>query len=394
MKLVPIVTLLSAALASAACGDNLQAEDPCRDPESGIACRWAGLSAGQEGFNGDGLHRLDTEIYWSMDMLWASDGTAWFLDWNNHLVRRVLADDTVETVVGWTDPVFPGDGVPGQAAAERSEDGALGTDVRLNHPTDFAELPDGSILVMAWHNHKLRRVDPETGLVKIMCGSGAGFVGDGGPAAGALFKQPKSLVVDEDGNIYIGDQQNFRVRKIDVEGTISTVVGNGTQAFAGDGGPATEASLNWEAGDNPEPSGGLAVADGTLYVSDTLNHRIRAVDLASGTIETIAGTGGQGNTGDGGPATEASLNGPRDIEVGPDGHLYVADTDNSVVRAIDLQTGVIRRVAGRDEPGLDAEDGLPAVETALHRPFGVEFDHQGNLFVMDTLNSRILKVTR
>jgi streptogramin lyase len=394
MTRLAMLSVLSAALAASACGDNLEELAPCTDQEPGTACRWAGLAHGEEGFNGDGLDRRETELYWSMDMLWASDGTAWFHDWNSHLVRRVLPDDTVQTVVGWTDPVFPGDGVPGQPAVERSEEGALGTDVRLNHPTDFAEMPDGSILLMAWHNHKLRSIDPETGMVKILVGAGAGFTGDGGPASLALFKQPKSLVTDEVGNIYIGDQQNFRVRKIDTDGMMSTVVGNGVQGFAGDGGPAIEASLAWEAGDNPEPSGGLALAGDTLYVSDTLNHRVRAVDLGTGMIETIAGTGRPGNSGDGGAALDAELDGPRDIEIGPEGDLYIADTDNHVIRAIDLDTGVIRRVAGRDEPGLDEVDGLPALETALARPFGVEFDHDGNLYIMDTLNSRILKVAR
>jgi sugar lactone lactonase YvrE len=385
--------ILGAALLASACGDNLEPVDPCDDQASGTACRWLGLS-GQEGFNGDGLDRRDTKVYWTMDMLWASDGTAWFHDWNNHLVRRVLADDTVVSVVGWTDPIFPGDGIPGDPAAERSEDGALGTDVRLNHPTDFAELPDGTVLLMAWHNHKLRRIDPETGRVRIVCGAGAGFTGDGGPATAALFKQPKSLAVDDDGNIYIGDQQNFRVRRIDADDVITTIAGNGMQLSAGDGGPAVEASLYWDAGDNPEPSGGLAVAGGVLYIADSMGNRIRAVDLETGVIQTIAGTGEAGNSGDGGPAIEAELSGPRDLEIGPDGDLYIADTDNSVIRAVNLASGEIRRVAGTGELGLDDEDGLPALETTLARPFGVEFDARGNLFVMDTINSRILKVAR
>jgi hypothetical protein len=388
-----IVIMAATAAGTAACGDNLQVENPCLDQERGTACTWLGLP-GQEGFNGDGLDRLETKVYWTMDMLWASDGTAWFHDWNNHLVRRVLTDGTVETMVGWNDPIFPGDGVPGNPAAELSEEGALGTDVRLNHPTDFAELADGTVLLMAWHNHKLRRIDPETDSVKIVCGRGAGFTGDGGPADKALFKQPKSLTVDDAGNIYIGDQQNFRVRRIDPDGIITTIVGSGVQGFAGDGGPAIEATLGWEAGDNPEPSGGLAVAEGVLYIADTLNNRIRAVDLETGMIETIAGTGDAGAAGDGGPAIDAQLNGPRDIEIGPDGDLYLADTDNNVVRAIDLRTGEIRRVAGTGVNGLDEEEGLPAQETAFARPFGIEFDPDGNLFVMDTINSRIVKVAR
>src|SRR5688572_3951080 len=147
-------------LALAACGDNMS--PPTCSEERGHACTWAG-KPGVVGFNGDGLHRLETELYWTMDMSFGADGTAWLIDWNNHLVRRVLPDDTVESVLGWVDPPFPGDGVPGMPGAERAPGGTLGLDVQLNHPTDLAQTPDGKLLVMSWHNHKLREVDPATG---------------------------------------------------------------------------------------------------------------------------------------------------------------------------------------------------------------------------------------
>ena len=357
--------------------------------EPGRACTWLGLP-GEEGFNGDGEHRLLTRIYWGFDLMFASDGTPWFIDWNNHLVRRVLADDKVETVLGWIDPIFPGDGGPG----ERTEEGAMGTEVQLNHPTDLAEAPDGTILVMAWHNHKLRKLDPATGRVKIVCGAGAGFAGDGMDASLALFRQPKALGQDEQGNTYILDQQNFRIRRIDQAGVISTIAGNGTRGFGGDGGLATGAMLNFEAGSNPEPSGGMVIADGKLYLSDTLNERVRVIDLESGIIDTLAGDGVEGFAGDGGPARQAHLSKPRDLEIGPDGDLYVADTDNSRIRAIDLQRGTIRTVAGNGRLGLDAEEALPALQLSLRRPFGIEFDRDGNLYIADTLNSRIVKVAR
>ena len=117
------------------------------------------------------------------------------------------------------------------------------------------------------------------------------------------------------------------------------------------------------------------------------------VDLESGMIDTLAGTGEPGNTGDDGPAAEATLREPRDIEIGPDGDLYIADTDNNVIRAIDLETGDIRRVAGTGDLGL-GDEGLPALETDLKRPFGIEFDPDGNLYIMDSLNSRVLKVAK
>ncbi len=371
------------------CGDN---KDVNCD-ETGRACTYAGRP-GVVGFNGDGNHRLDTELYWTMDVSFASDGTVWFIDWNNHLIRRINTDDTVSTIVGWTDPIFPGDGLPGMS--ERTPQGAPGIDVQLNHPTDLAQAPDGKVHVMAWHNHKLREIDPATGRVRILGGAGAGYTGDGATLATATFKQPKGLELDAVGDMYVLDQQNFRIRKIErATGAMSSIAGTGVQGSDGDGGPATAARLNFEAGSNPEPSGGLVFANGKLYVADTLSSRIRAIDLATGIIDNVIGTGAPGYAGDGGPASAAQLNFPRDLEVGPDGHLYIADTDNSVIRAVDLATGIIRTVAGTGELGLDpGDDGRLATEIKLARPFGIEFDPAGNLYISDTINSRIVRVAR
>ncbi|MEJ7602864.1 MAG: hypothetical protein WKG01_33560 [Kofleriaceae bacterium] len=377
------------AVAAVGCGDN-EPFAVCDEP--GRACVYAGVS-GVFGFNGDGHDRRQTELYWTMDLVFGSDGTPWFIDWNNHLVRKIGTDDKVSTLVGWTDPVFPGDGLPG--TAERSAEGAPGQDVQLNHPTDLAEGPDGKILVMAWHNHKLRELDPETGRVRILAGAGAGYAGDGATTMTALFKQPKGLELDADGNMFILDQQNFRIRKIErATGAMSLVAGNGMQGSDGDGGLATAAQLNFEAGSNPEPSGGLAFARGKLFVADTLSSRVRAIDLATGMIETVVGTGVVGYGGDDGLATAAQLSFPRDLEIGPEGDLYIADTDNHRIRAVNLDTGVIRTVAGTGELGLDPDDGQLPTETKLARPFGIEFDRDGNLFICDTINSRILKVAR
>lgn len=390
MKLSIVGAALAPMILATACGDDA----PCPE-ESGIACTYIGI-AGEEGFNGDGHHRLDTRLYWTMDMLFHSSGTPYFIDWNNHQVRVLRDDDTVETIVGWTDPVLPGDGEP--SGAEKTADGALGTEVRLNHPTTLAETADGTILLMAWHNHKLRSIDPATGRTRILAGAGAGFAGDDGPATDAIFKQPGPMCLDPAGNIYVGDQQNFRVRVIDATGTIRTIAGNGVGNLqgepGGDGIPALESPIDWEAGSNPEPSGGLVHHDGKLYLAETLRHRIRVIDLGTGLIDTLAGTGTAGYSGDGGPALDAELSAPREVELGPDGHLYVADTDNNTIRAIDLDSGTIRTVAGTGELGLDPGDGLPATETMLKRPFGIEFDPAGNLYIMDTINSRILKVPR
>jgi len=215
------------------------------------------------------------------------------------------------------------------------------------------------------------------------------------PASQALFKQPRSLVLGPQGERYIVDQQNFRIRRIDSQGIIDTIAGSGTQgdgSAQGDGGPAKAANLSLEFGSNPEPSGGIALAGNKLYFSDTLANRVRVIDLDSGIIDAFAGTGEAGFSGDGGSAKEATLFHPQDLEIGPDGDVYVADTYNSVIRAISTSDGSIRTVAGTGEQGLDREEGKLATETRLYRPFGIDFDLEGNLFISDTRNSRILRV--
>jgi sugar lactone lactonase YvrE len=376
-------------LASLAC--DREPDDPdasCRDLPVGHACTWVGMRDG-EGFNGDLRHRIATLVAQPQDLLFLPDGTAWFTDFNNFLIRRVLADGTIETMVGPTDPVFPGDGPFGGIPPG----GAPGSDWMLNHPTNLLLDPDGKVLVVAWHNHKLLTVDPDTGYVEVVCGGGAGFAGDGQMAANAaLFKQPNAATYDDDGNLYIVDQQNWRIRRIGVDGIITSIAGAGTEGYSGDGGLALDAEFSWAAGSNPNPSGGILHHQGKLYVSDTEADVIRVIDLATGMIDGFAGTGEPGSGGDGGPAIDAQLRAPRDLEIGPDGDLYFADTDNSKIRAIDLETGIIRTVIGTGEFGIEAGDRVPASEVVLRRPFGIAFDPDGDLYVLDTLNSRIVKV--
>jgi DNA-binding beta-propeller fold protein YncE len=362
----------------------------CDDLESGHTCTWIGIK-GEQGWNGDGEHRLKTFVNQPQDMLFLDDGTPWFTDFNNYEVRRVNDDDTIETMVGATDPAFPGDGPFDGIKPE----GADGADWLLNHPTGLILAANGNIILDAWHNHKLLEIDPSNGYVKVVCGGGAGFAGDGMPAGPTtLFKQPVDITSDEAGNIYVVDQQNGRVRMIGADMMVSTIAGDGMPGYMGDGGPALMAEFSWARGSNPNPSGGIVHHMGKLYISDTEKHVIRVLDLASGNIDAFAGTGEPGDSGDGGPAIQAKLHSPRDLEIGPDGDLYLADTDNGRIRAIELASGNIRTVVGTGELGLDDEEGLPAKETKLRRPFGIAFDHDGNLYVMDTLNFRIVKVAK
>ena len=363
-------------------GDAHVAKD-CLD-EPGVICTWAGT--GELGFNGDGKPIEESNMYWPIDLSFSEIGT-FVLDWNNHRVRQVLDDGTFKTVIG-TD--FVGDGP--EDMSDLVPPGAPGTEVLLNHPTQVVPMPDGTLTLVAWHNHKLRRYDPETGLVTVLCGRGAGFAGDGGPFAKALLNQPNNMVLADDGSQYILDQRNQVVRVIDPEGIIHTFAGTpGEAGFGGDGGKATKAKLNFPAGSNPPPGGGLALDDdGNLYISDTLNHRIRRVD-PDGKITTLAGTGKAGFSGDDGPATEAQLDSPYKLKIGPDGRLYIGDQNNHRIRAIDLDDGTITTVAGNGDKGFSG-DGGPPTEAALQRPAGVSFDEDGAMYILDMYNSRIRRV--
>lgn len=387
---------LLALLLCAACGGDEPAPPPsapCDGQPSGTACTWLGLP-GQEGFDGDGRPAHETRVNQPQDLVFLPDGRAWLSDFNNHLVRQVDPDGTVTTVVGWTDPIFPGDGPQGGPPPG----GAAGADWQLFHPSGMV-LADDAVIVAAWHNHKLLTVDAESGWVDVLCGGGpdgggSGFSGDEAPATQALLEQPSDATVDDDGNVYLVDQLNQRIRRIDPDGIIHTFAGTGEKGDFGDGGPAVDARLSWADGSNPNPGGAVLHHEGKIYVADTDNHRVRVIDRQTGIIDAFAGTGAPGYAGDGGPATEAELQGPRDMAIGPDGDLYIADTDNGTVRAIDLADGTIRTVVGTGTLGLSDDEPLPATQTPLRRPFGLAFDAAGDLYVVDTLNSRIVRVKR
>jgi sugar lactone lactonase YvrE len=261
------------------------------------------------------------------------------------------------------------------------------------------------MMLAAWHNHKIRKVDLSTGQGQVACGRGPGYAGDKGPEGAALLNMPKAIALSpSSGDLYIADTRNFRVRRVAGDtGVIETVVGTGMRGAAGDGGPALSAGLSFQlgldqgsdAGDNPEPGGALALdALGRLYIADTENQRVRRVDFVTGLIETVAGNGVAGFSGDGGAATSASLSHPRDIEIAPGGdRLFIADTDNQRIRVVDLTTGIITTVAG-DGTSRYAGDGGAATEASLWRPFGVAFDGAGDMYIADTYNNRIRRVVQ
>ncbi len=394
------IGLIGALAALVAC-DGPQWGPGC-PAEPGNACTWAGVK-GLNGFNADGLRRDETVLDGVADLSFAPDGTAWIADWNNHRIRRIGDDGIVQTLIG---NAVEGDGALDGSDREPVDDpvGAPGPAVMLNHQTDIDFLPDGKVVVAGWHTRRVRVLDPATGMVEVIAGTGSvGASGDGGPAHAARFGFPKSVAIDGDGRIYVLDQTNQRIRLLDNGSprVVTTIAGSGEFGDSGDGGPATGAAFGFELGVAPDPSGALALRDGVLYIADTMNHRIRRLDLETGRIEGLAGTGEAGYSGDGGPALEARFDQPNDLELGPDGRLYVADSNNNVIRAIDLSTGVIERVAGNAEKCStplfcqeDIDEPHALDELQLLDPWGIAFDPAGDLYIADHANSRIVKVSK
>ena len=390
----PLSFVSLAALAILACQgspppNQTETNPPCAGP--GTICSIAGN--GDAAFTGEGEPALATSLYWPVDLEFAPDGLPYLLDWQNHRVRRIDADGMLRTVFG-TDGI--GDGpIPG-TGDETVPPGVAATSINLNHPTDLQFSPDGGTLYLAaWHNHKIRKMDMATDLAEIVCGRGPGFAGDGGADATTLLNMPKGIALAPSGDLFVLDTRNFRVRRIAAgTGIIETVAGDGTRGAAGDGGDPLAAEFSFQGdSDNPEPGGSIALdGEGRLYIADTENHRIRRADFSRGIIETVAGDGTPGAVGDGGPAILAELSHPRDVELGPDGRrLFIADTENHEIRVVDLETGIIDAVAGTGATGFSG-DGGPAREAALDRPFGIAFDAAGDLFIADTLNNRIRRV--
>jgi len=278
----------------------------------------------------------------------------------------VSGADTITTIAGTGTAGFSGDG--GQA-----------TSAQLTNPRGVAVDAQGNVYIADEPAQRVRKVSG--GNISTVAGTGtAGFSGDGGQATSAQLKNPIDVAVDAQGNLYIADTLNNRIRKVS-GGNISTVAGTGTAGSTGDGGQATSAQLN-----NPY---GIAVdAQGNLYIADTLNNRIRKV--SGGNISTVAGSGTAGYSGDGGQATSAQLNSPFDVAVDGQGNLYIADGANNRIRKV--SGGIISTIAGTGTAGFSG-DGGQATSAQLKAPFSVAVDAQTNLYIADYGNSRIRRVS-
>ncbi len=359
--------------------------DPC---QSGMICTFQGT--GDAGLPMKDGCRLEQPNYLVVDMTVGPEGDIYYLDWNNHQIIHILPGttgegagegcDTMHVVTGTT---LLGDGPEGPADL-----------AGWNHPTNITFRPsDGAMVFAAWHNSRVVAVDMTANTADWFVGNGKrDFGGDGGPADVAVLDLPVGVEYTDDGTLYIADQANQRVREVaDVEGvpTINTVVGTGAYGYNGDEIPAIEAMIFNELSQAAAPAGKLSIFENKMYIADTSNNRVRMVTMDDWIIHTVAGTGTAGFSGDGGAATAAQINGPRDVDVGPDGTVYFADTGNNCVRAID-PSGNINTVAGTcGQAGYGGDGGSPT-EAVLYQPFGVEVDAlTGALYIADTYNNRI-----
>lgn len=327
---------------------------------------------GVKGFSGDGGAARQAQFDEPSGLARGPDGALYVCDTGNHRIRRIDARGIVTTFAGCGQPGWSGDGGPATAA-------------KLDEPWEIKFDPEGNAVWVERLSHVVRERDHRTGLVRTIAGSGVlGFSGDGGPATQARFNQPHSIAFDPEGNLFICDIANQRLRRVDRKtGIVTTVGGTGQKRPSPEGAPIRGTPL----------SGPRAIAfdaSGQLWLVLREGNAILRLDLAAGVIHHAAGTGKKGLTGDGGPALQATFAGPKGIAIAPDGDVIVADTENHAIRRIDAKTGIISRVAGTGQKG-DGPWGDP-LACRLTRPHGVLADADGSLVIGDTDGHRVLVI--
>jgi uncharacterized protein (TIGR03437 family) len=348
------------------------------------------------GYSGDGSAATSALLWGPANVIFDSSGNLYISDSDNDLIRKINSSGTISTFAG-SCPATPCTGA-------FSGDGGAATSAGLNSPSGMTFDSSGNFYIADTDNYEIRKVTGAT--ISTVAGEnslGAGFAGDLGAATSARLWNPSGVAVDSAGNIYIADAYNNVVRVVCqtqtpiactnnafiggvvwAAGDINTFAGNNATgaSYTGDGGPATGASLN-------NPAAVLLDPAGDLYISDSGNNAIRKVNT-SGIISTVAGNGIAGYAGDGGPALQAELSNPKGIALDSSGNLYIADTGNSAIRMLNTN-GIITTIAGNGTPGSTGDSGL-ATSAQLYFPSGVAV-HGGNVYIADSQNNAIRLLT-
>ncbi|MCW3121794.1 MAG: hypothetical protein JWQ38_1286 [Flavipsychrobacter sp.] len=384
------------------------------------------IAGGTTGYSGDGGPATDAELFFPNSVIVDSMDNVYISDMGNSVIRMISPSGTISTIAGTGSSGYNGDGIAATAAD-------------LSYPTDIAVDKAGNLYIADEYNSRIRMVSSTTGIITTVAGTGTpGFSGDSGPATAADISFPASIAIDTAGNIIFTDEFNARIRSVATSGIITTIAGNGTSGYSGDGGSALAANLGRIPGIATDIAGNVYLADqynnklrkvsttgtitgiagrngifgdgpalqaqitvpyniatddsGNVYIPDTYNSRIRKI-TPSGIVTTVAGSGfanASGYSGDGGPATDATIWDPYAVAVDKNGNLYIADYMNSVVRKVNT-SGIITTFAGGSGSGYSGDHG-PATDAQLFDPCGIAVDDAGNVYIADEFNYAIRKV--
>ncbi len=337
------------------------------DPKKHETATFAGM--GRAGYSGDGGPALRALLNNPFGVVGGPDGGLYICEVGNHVIRKVCTKGTISTVAGSGKPGYWGDGGPALRAG-------------LNEPYEARFDRTGNLFFVERANHVVRRVEAADQTISTVAGNGrAGFSGDDGQATQASLNQPHSIQLDPYGNLFICDIGNHRIRRVDARtGIISTFAGTGERAPTLDGSPIQGTPLN----------GPRAIdfdEQGNLWLALREGNAVYKLDLRAGKIHHMAGTGQRGFTGHAGPARQATLSGPKGLSLGPDGNVYLADTESHSVRMIDLKRSTMELIAGTGSKG-DGPDGNP-LSCQLARLHGIFVDTDGSIFVGDSENHRV-----
>jgi sugar lactone lactonase YvrE len=327
------------------------------------------------GRGGDGGRATDARLQAPFGVDFDRAGNLFLVEMTGHRVRRVDGKGRIRTVAGTGQKGDAGDGGPATRA-------------QFNSMHSLAVTPNGDVYVADTWNNRVRKIDARTGMISTVAGTGQkGFSGDGGPATKARFGGIYCVALGGAGKrLYLADLDNRRIRAVDLQtGVVTTVAGNGQRGTPTDGADARQAPL-------VDPRAVAVDARGNVYILERSGHALRVVD-AAGKIRTVAGTGKKGFRGDGGPALQALLNGPKHLCVDGAGNVLIADTENHVIRKYLPAEGKIVRVAGTGRKGKAGLGGSP-LRAELSQPHGVHVHADGAIYIADSSNDRVLKIER